>query len=172
MIVSPSSNMPSSLSIVSSVGLPAGTMIHTARGGVSLETRSSSESDPLAPCSSAALTASAQKSKATTSMSESRRMRVTMLPPILPSPMKPICISVYLRGSDRACLSGHSARSRTWWLPGAPECHCLAAFSIPARRRSMASMNWVTPSASSSSVISVMSIPALASASRSSEGSF
>ena len=102
MIVSPSSNMPSSLSTVSSVGLPAGTMIHTARGGVSLETRSSSESDPLAPCSSAAFTASALKSKATTSISESRRTRWTILPPILPSPMKPICMSLYLRGGEGA----------------------------------------------------------------------
>ena len=85
------------MSIVSSVGWPAGTMIHTARGVSSCSTSASSESAPEAPCSSAVATASAEKSKATTSWSESRRMRVTMLPPILPSPTKPICTR-YLRG--------------------------------------------------------------------------
>ena len=41
----------------------------------------------------ACLTAFSSKSNATTSCSESRRMRCTMLPPILPSPTKPICVT-------------------------------------------------------------------------------
>ena len=50
----------------------------------------SSEEAPRAPCSSAPLTLSSLKSKATTSWSESRLMRATMLPPILPRPTNPI----------------------------------------------------------------------------------
>src|SRR3954452_12985090 len=78
--------------IVDSVGSPAGTITHTVRGAWSLATRSSSEDAPVAPFSSAALTASGEKSNATTSWSESRSIRWDMLPPIFPRPMKPICM--------------------------------------------------------------------------------
>src|SRR5215207_8560166 len=103
-IVSPWSMRSASASTVCSVGSPAGTMTHTVRGGSSLETSSSRLETPVAPWPSAALTASSLKSKATTWLSESRWMRWTMLPPILPSPMNPSCI----RGSPsrRARLAG------------------------------------------------------------------
>src|SRR3989442_15724930 len=68
-------------------------MIQTARGASSFDTSSSSEPAPVAPWPSASLTASSAKSKTTHSWSESRWMRWTMLPPILPSPMKPSCMS-------------------------------------------------------------------------------
>ena len=57
------------------VGAPAGTMIHTIRGASRLETSSSSEATPFAPCSSASRTCSSLRSKATTWCSESRWMR-------------------------------------------------------------------------------------------------
>src|SRR4051795_3931854 len=95
-IASPASSSSASWSIVDCVGSPAGTMSQTVRGASSLETRSSSEEAPPAPCSSAVLTASSEKSNATTSWSESLLMRWTMLPPILPSPTKPICMTVFL----------------------------------------------------------------------------
>ncbi len=65
MIVSPRSSRPASVWTVCSVGSPAGTMIQTARGASSLETRSSSDDAPVAPLLSASPTASALKSNAT-----------------------------------------------------------------------------------------------------------
>src|SRR5487761_1833506 len=91
-IASPGSSRSASFFTVCSVASPAGTMIHTSLGACSFCTSSSSEPAPVAPFSTAFPTASASKSNATTSCSESRRMRWTMLPPILPRPTKPICI--------------------------------------------------------------------------------
>ena len=90
-IVSPLSSSLASLSTVCWVGSPAGTMIQTVRGASSFLTRSASDLAPTAPFLVALATALASKSKATTSWSESRLMRATMLPPIRPRPMKPIC---------------------------------------------------------------------------------
>src|SRR3954471_21994114 len=89
-MVSSRSSSLASLSTVCWVGSPAGTMIHTTRGGSSFLTRSASDLAPPAPALAALRTAPSSKSKATTSWSESRLMRATMLPPILPRPMKPI----------------------------------------------------------------------------------
>jgi hypothetical protein len=72
MIVSPASISSPSLLTVSVVGWPAGTMTQTARGASSFETSSSSDDAPLAPCDSASLTASSEKSNATHWWSESR----------------------------------------------------------------------------------------------------
>src|SRR5919205_495532 len=91
-IRSPSSIRLASSSTVCWVGSPAGTMIQTDRGGSSLDTSSSSDEAPVAPCPSASDTACSLKSKATTWWSESRWMRWTMLPPIFPRPTKPSCI--------------------------------------------------------------------------------
>ena len=71
---------------------PDGTISQTTRGAWSLDTSSSSDAAPIAPWPSAAETASGFGSKATTSWSESRSIRWTMLPPILPRPTNPICI--------------------------------------------------------------------------------
>ena len=91
MIMSPLSSSAASLSTVSCVGLPAGTMIHTIRGASSCLTRSFSDFAPLAPVSPETfLTVAASRSYATTSWSESRLMRATMLPPMRPRPTKPI----------------------------------------------------------------------------------
>src|SRR4051794_16498612 len=93
-MTSPASSRSASLAIVVSVGSPAGIITHTVRGAASWPTRSSSEDAGLAPVSSAiAWTASARGSQETTSWSESRLIRRTMFAPILPRPMKPICIS-------------------------------------------------------------------------------
>ena len=71
-------------------------MIQTERGGSSFDTSSSSERAPAAPAALGLLTASSLKSYTTHSWSESRWMRWTMFPPILPRPMNPSCI----RGSS------------------------------------------------------------------------
>src|ERR1700722_6554295 len=91
-IMSPRSSSLASLSTVSWGGAPAGTMIQTIRGAFSCLTRSFSVLAPEAPFLTACLTVFSSKSNATTSCSESRRMRCTMLPPIFPSPTKPICV--------------------------------------------------------------------------------
>jgi len=70
--------------------LDAGDMI--IDGGNSRWTDDKARGEALAPCPSAALTASLEKSNATTWWSESRWMRWTMFPPIFPSPTKPSCI--------------------------------------------------------------------------------
>ena len=49
MMASPACMCCASFCTVASVGPPAGTMIQTARGGVSLAIKSSSEDDPVAP---------------------------------------------------------------------------------------------------------------------------
>src|SRR3954454_18819980 len=109
-IRSPASRSPASCWTVFSVGSPAGTMTHTARGLSSLETRSSRPDAPRAPTPSAVRTASSLKSNATTSWSESRLMRCTMLPPIFPRPTKPICMFLPLdRCGDSVDGSGEVA---------------------------------------------------------------
>src|SRR3954454_1347854 len=90
-IVSPFSSSLASLSTVLCVGSPAGTMIHTVRGASSFFTRSASDRAPTAPRLPAASMFDVLWSNATTSCSESRLMRATMLPPIRPRPTKPIC---------------------------------------------------------------------------------
>src|SRR4051794_1070322 len=90
-IVSPFSSSLASLSTVPCVGSPAGTMIHTVRGASSFFTRSASDRAPTAPRLAAASMFDWLWSNATTSCSESRLMRATMLPPIRPRPTKPIC---------------------------------------------------------------------------------
>ena len=89
-IVSPFSSSFASASTVFCVGSPAGTMIHTIRGDSSCLTSSRREPAPAAPIFAAFFTAFSSKSKATTSCSESRLMRWTMLPPMRPSPTNPI----------------------------------------------------------------------------------
>ena len=74
-------------------------------------------SAPAAPCLTACLTAFSSKSNATTSWSESRRMRCTMLPPIFPSPTKPIWVTAScalgggLRGHSISLIFAVNARS-------------------------------------------------------------
>src|SRR5581483_7630170 len=96
MITSPGESTPRSSSIVSSVGLPEGTMIHTARGVcVNFATISASELAPVAPPSTLALTASALRSYATTECPP-RIKRVAMLAPMRPRPTIPTCITLRL----------------------------------------------------------------------------
>ena len=65
--MSPCSSSSPSFITVCSVGSPAGTITHTARGASSFPTTSSSEDAPVAPWPSASPTASSLKSNATTS---------------------------------------------------------------------------------------------------------
>ena len=62
MIVSPGSSRPASSVTVDSVGAPAGTMIHTARGLARPATSAASESLPLAPSAASAFTLSGLRS--------------------------------------------------------------------------------------------------------------
>jgi hypothetical protein len=61
-IVSPGSRTSANDPIVSSVIRPAGTITHAVRGFSSLEAKSGSESAPVAPLATAALTASGETS--------------------------------------------------------------------------------------------------------------
>jgi len=87
---SPFSSRPASLSTASWVTFPAGTISQMVRGASSFLTRSASEVAGRAPVVLAFSRAPLSGSKATTSWSESRRMRATMLPPMRPRPTKPI----------------------------------------------------------------------------------
>src|SRR5579864_5534470 len=91
MIVSPGATSALSSAMVDSVGAPAGTMTHTARGASSAVMTSRRPGAPVAPAAWARVTASARRSYATTWWPP-RWRRVTMLRPILPSPTKPSCI--------------------------------------------------------------------------------
>src|SRR5687767_3975424 len=99
MIVSPRDISSASARTVFSVGSPAGTMIHTARGACSCLTSSSSTVAPRAPFATLAATASALRSNATTSCPP-RTRRVVMFAPILPSPTIPSCIVVLRDGES------------------------------------------------------------------------
>src|SRR6202158_109984 len=78
---------------VASVGPPAGTMIQTARGGVSLAIRSSSDAEPVAPSPPSCFTESALKSE-TTSLCPPRISRRVIFAPMRPNPTIPNCMSV------------------------------------------------------------------------------
>src|SRR5579883_1571930 len=107
MMVSPGCRYSASDCTVCSVGPPAGTMIQTARGALSLLTRSCREEDPTAPSPLRSLTACRLRSETTTWCPPRIRRRV-MLAPIRPSPTIPSCMRVLLRSICRA----RSARMR------------------------------------------------------------
>ena len=93
--MSPWFSSGSSLAIVSSTGLPCGTMIQIALRPVRFFAMSSSDVTPTLPDAVSFCTASALKSKPTTWWPP-RRSRSAMLPPILPRPINPSCISLSL----------------------------------------------------------------------------
>src|SRR3954453_4474271 len=129
-IRSPGCSRSASWLTVDSVGSPAGTITHTARGASSLETRSSSDEAPRAPWPSAVWTACSEKSKATTSCSESRFVRWTMVLPLFPRPMKPICMLGHLPSIlGRADTPPAAARVRDAAAGG-----CAAAAAHPRCR--------------------------------------
>src|ERR1700688_2615968 len=92
MTTSPASSFPVSCPSVAST-TAAGTMSHMARGFLSFVTRSSSDTDAVAPSASTAFTDSALRSNAThwCPVFCSRR---TIFAPILPSPIIPSCIAL------------------------------------------------------------------------------
>ncbi len=91
MIASPASNLDASSFTVLSVISPAGTITHAARGLSSLETKSSSDSAPVAPSPARSSIAFGLTSK-TTHSCPARISRRTMLAPIRPSPTIPSCM--------------------------------------------------------------------------------
>src|SRR6516225_5731439 len=93
--MSPLLSSGSSLAMVSSTGLPCGTMIQMALRPSNFFAMSSSDDTPTLPEAVSFCTASALKSKPITWCPPSRR-RSAMLPPILPRPIKPSCISLSL----------------------------------------------------------------------------
>jgi hypothetical protein len=93
MIMSPASSSSPSLSTSCWVISPAGTISQTLRGGSSFWTSSSMLLAGTAPWLSACCRGASAGSNATTSCSESRLIRWTMLPPMRPRPTKAICIS-------------------------------------------------------------------------------
>ena len=97
-MTSPELNRSANAAIVESVGGPAGTMTHAARGGSSFLARSSRSSATMAPLAPIALRASAERSYATTSC-PAPISRSVMLAPILPSPTMAIfmCSPLSLR---------------------------------------------------------------------------
>src|SRR3954452_25302875 len=100
MSTSPESSMAARSLHVSSVGLPAGTITHTARGGSSCSTTSSSECAAMAPSLSAAFTVSGLRSEATPSCPCSIN-RLVMFPPMRPSPTMPILMNPPVRRSGQ-----------------------------------------------------------------------
>src|SRR6478736_10064735 len=97
MTRSPGSSRSASLATVSRVGSPAGTMTHTTRGASRALTRAGRVRTSAT---------SGLRSKPTTSW-PARRNRSRMLPPILPRPMRPSCMSrAFLRGSVRGGSGG------------------------------------------------------------------
>src|ERR1041385_9062976 len=91
MSTSPLPRCGTSASIVSSTGLPEGTMIQITLGAESRAQRSLRSAAPFAPCPALALTASALRSHTTTSCPPLSR-RSVMLPPIRPRPIIASCI--------------------------------------------------------------------------------
>src|SRR6478672_13754230 len=90
MTRSPGSSRSASLATVSRVGSPAGTMTHTTRGAARALTRAGRVRTSAT---------SGLRSKPTTSW-PARRNRSRMLPPILPRPMRPSCMSrAFLQGA-------------------------------------------------------------------------
>src|ERR1051325_2694313 len=91
MSTSPLPRCGTSASIVSSTGLPEGTMIQITLGAVSRAQRSRRSAAPFAPWAALAFTASALRSHTTTSCPPLSR-RSVMLPPIRPRPIIASCI--------------------------------------------------------------------------------
>src|SRR5882724_2464694 len=90
MTASPATSPGTSLASVAST-TPAGTINHTARGLVRWARKSSSEVEPIAPSLTSALTASADTS-CTTHWWPPWIRRRTMLAPMRPRPIIPICM--------------------------------------------------------------------------------
>src|ERR1051325_5906671 len=91
MSTSPLPRCGTSASIVSSTGLPEGTMIQITLGAVSRAQRSRRSAAPFAPWAALAFTASALRSHTTPSCPPLSR-RSVMLPPIRPRPIIASCI--------------------------------------------------------------------------------
>src|SRR5208337_338216 len=105
MMVSPVCMRPRRACTVFSVGSPDGTMIHAARGGFSLLTRSSSEVEATAPSPAILFTASALRSD-TTMVWPPRIRRRVILAPMRPRPTIPNCIAApqtAIKGSYIPC---------------------------------------------------------------------
>src|SRR5215471_21649850 len=123
MMASPAWRCWASLWTVASVGPPAGTMIQTARGALSLPMRSSSEEEPVAPSLPNCLTASALRSE-TTSECPSRINRRVIFAPMRPNPTIPSCMRFSLPRSHasspdfaalRRPLPGRTAPAPRGW---------------------------------------------------------
>src|SRR5579884_3760568 len=101
--------------MVCSVGDPAGTMTHTARGAESFWTSSSSDRAGIAPWSAAQSVTAAERSNATTRCPPCRR-RVTMFMPILPKPTNPISIAgpFLVKYLGRILAQRRRRRCRSW----------------------------------------------------------
>ena len=131
MRMSPLFNSGSSLAIVSSTGLPCGTMIQIALRPVNFFAMSSSEETPTLPDAVSFATASALKSNPITWWPPNRS-RSAMLPPILPRPINPSCIS-QLPSSRQKTLSDSKSRRRLSALlkqrPFMPAASAPATFS-------------------------------------------
>src|SRR5437879_5582401 len=95
MMMSPCSILPARPMTVFSVGAPAGTITHAARGLVNFLTKSSREAAPVAPLAAYFFTVSAFMSK-TTHWWPCFINRSTMLPPIRPKPIIPNCTALLL----------------------------------------------------------------------------
>src|SRR5580658_3851570 len=91
MMTSPASKSAPRAAMVSSVGLPEGTITQAARGELSFFATSSSEAAGSAPLAAAASRACSERSKATTSWPPFSS-RSVMLAPILPRPIMAIFI--------------------------------------------------------------------------------
>ena len=115
MIVSPDCSCSASAVTVCSVGSPAGTMSHTARGGARRAARSASDEAPVAPLPARPFTASVLRSHATTSWPPAISRRA-MLPPMRPRPIRPICMarrSFCMRAMWRPPSKGVVSQTRT-----------------------------------------------------------
>src|ERR1043166_6664565 len=92
MSTSPPARCGTSASIVSSTGLPEGTMIQITRGSERRAQRSRRSAAPAAPCPALAFTASGLRSHTTTSWPPLSR-RSVMWPPIRPRPIMASCMA-------------------------------------------------------------------------------
>jgi hypothetical protein len=77
---------------MASVTAPAGSMTQTARGGVSLATRSEALEAPVMPSATNSATVFSDLAKTTQSW-PARESRRAILPPIRPRPITPSCIA-------------------------------------------------------------------------------
>src|SRR5437667_4013464 len=103
MSTSPLARCGASASLVSSTGLPEGTMIQITRGAERRAQRSRRSTAPFAPCPALAFTASALRSHTTTSWPPLSR-RSVMFPSIRPRPIMASCmVGPFSSGRRRRC---------------------------------------------------------------------